>query len=78
MAPSLSPLAPVLLALLKLAQTEVRPDGHCDTLAVLKHAYRLRRTLPPDLWAEGNALVSEILAEAARDPEAEPEPEPTA
>jgi hypothetical protein len=70
----LSPLAPLLLALLKLAQTEVRPDGRCDTLAVLKHAYRLRAQVPRGLQGEWDGLVSEVLAEACRDPE----PEPTA
>jgi hypothetical protein len=72
MPPSLSPLAQPLLALLRMIRTRQRPDGTCDTLAVLKDAYRLRATLTPELRCDWDSLLSEILAEACRDPEAEP------
>ena len=66
----LSPLAPPLLALLRRIRELERPDGSGDTFALLKYAYRLRAELPPELWRDWDALLSEILAEAARDPEA--------
>jgi hypothetical protein len=75
----LSPLAPPLLALLRRVEQMLRAGNH-DTLALLKYAYQLRAPLPRELWCDWDALLSDILAEAARDPEAErePEPEPTA
>jgi len=79
MSAPLSPLAPPLLALLRRLEQMLRAGNH-DTFALLKYAYRLRVSLSPELWRDWDALLSEILAEAARDPEAEaePEPEPTA
>jgi len=64
----LSPLAPPLLALLRRLEQMLRAGNH-DTFALLRYAYRLRAELP-ELWRDWDALLSEILAEAARDPEA--------
>jgi hypothetical protein len=78
MSPSLSPLAPPLLVFLSQARALKRPDGTCDTLSLLKQAYRLRAALAPDLQPDWDALISDILAEACRDPEDEAAPEPAA
>jgi hypothetical protein len=64
-----------LLALLRRLE-QMRRAGNPDTLALLKYAYQLRATLMPEFQPDWDALLSDILAEAARDPEAEPEPEP--
>jgi hypothetical protein len=66
-----------LLALLRRLEQMLRAGNH-DTFALLKYAYQLRAPLPPELQPDWDALLSDILAEAARDPEVEPEPEPTA
>ena len=47
-------------------------------LSLLKQAYRLRAALAPDLQPDWDALISDILAEACRDPEDEAAPEPAA